>query len=279
MLITFWENPNLKKKKNHVILLLIHINERLVKLNPKRAGLFWPISQPEGGGFCPPLRSRKPIDETSSVWYYWIAMTLPSPLVPKKFRTYLVWRHSDIISDVMSKTRKSPKIAKIMVFRYFFKQKLHFLAMMCIKVCLHMFLLQINQINKINIVEVYPERQKRQKTRFVCNFNGKLVFSLCPARYYATPHHNPRSDFYKNGLKSSARLEEKSHEVSARKNNNRQRYNKKCWRGQILPPPALLGLIYWICQLCQVQRSIYIVDNKQILHFGGRRQSKKCSPI
>ena len=25
-------------------------------------------------------------------------------------------------------------------------------------------------------MEVYPERQKRQKTRFVCNFNGKSVF-------------------------------------------------------------------------------------------------------
>ena len=37
-----------------------------------------------------------------------------------------------------------------MVFRYFFKQKLHLLAMMCVKVCLHMFLLQIglSQINK-----------------------------------------------------------------------------------------------------------------------------------
>ena len=76
-------------------------------------------------------------------------MTLPSPLVPKKIKKFLVRRHSDVISDVMSKTRKSPKIAKIMVFRYFFKQKLHFLAMMCVKVCLQMFLLQINQINKI----------------------------------------------------------------------------------------------------------------------------------
>ena len=41
---------------------------------------------------------------------------------------------------------KNKKIAKIMVFRYFFKQKLHFLAMMCVKICLHMFLLQINEI-------------------------------------------------------------------------------------------------------------------------------------
>ena len=36
-------------------------------LNPKRAGLFGPISQP--GNSAPPPRSRKPIDETSSVWY------------------------------------------------------------------------------------------------------------------------------------------------------------------------------------------------------------------
>ena len=142
------------------------------KRNPKRAGLFGPISQP-GGGFSPPLRSRKPIDKTSSVWHQWIAMTLPSPLVPKKVQTYLVWRHSDIISDVMSKTRKSPKIAKIMVFRYFFKQKLHFLAMMCVKVCLHMFLLQINQINKIKHSESVSWKQK---TRFVCNFHWKSVF-------------------------------------------------------------------------------------------------------
>ena len=35
----------------------------------------------------------------------------------------------------------------------------------------------------------------------------------------------------------------KSHEVSARKNNNRLRYNKKC-RGGRIPPPALLGLIH-----------------------------------
>ena len=37
----------------------------------------------------------------------------------------------------------------------------------------------------------------------------KSLFPLYPARYYATPRHNPRSDFYKNGLKLSARLEEK----------------------------------------------------------------------
>ena len=44
----------------------------------------------------------------------------PESIGSKKVQTYLVWRHSDVINDVMSKTRKSPKIAKIMVFRYFF---------------------------------------------------------------------------------------------------------------------------------------------------------------
>ena len=102
-----------------------------------------------GGGRIPPPK----ISETD--WRNMKCVVLvdsydpPESISTKKVQTYLVRRHSDIISDVMSKTRKSPKIAKIMVFRYFFKQKLHFLAMMCVKVCLHMFLLQINQINKI----------------------------------------------------------------------------------------------------------------------------------
>ena len=55
-----------------------------------------------------------------------------------------------------------------MVFPYFFKQKSHFLAMMCVNVCLHVFLLQINQINKIKHSESVSWKQK---TRFVCNFH------------------------------------------------------------------------------------------------------------
>ena len=133
----------------------------------------------------------------------------------------------------MSKTRKSPKIAQIMVLSFFFKQKLHFLAMMCVKVCLHMFLLQINQINKIKIVEVYPERQKRQKTQFACNFNGKSVFR-CTQRAIKQRHVITLGP--KIVLNQAQGLKEKSQEVSARRNNNRQRYNKKCRRG------ALLGL-------------------------------------
>ena len=40
-----------------------------LELSPKRAGLYGPILQRGGGGDSAPLRSRKPIDETSSVWY------------------------------------------------------------------------------------------------------------------------------------------------------------------------------------------------------------------
>ena len=167
-------------------------------------------------------------------------MTLPSPLVPKKIKKYLVWRHSDVISDVMSKTRKSPKIAKIMVFRHFFKQKLQFLAMMCGKVCLHMFLLQINQINKIKHSGSVSWKTKRQKTRFVCNFNGKSVFRCTQRAITQRRIITLGLIFIKMVLNRAQGLKEKSQEVSAQKNNNRQRYNKKCRRGgRILPPPRL----------------------------------------
>ena len=114
--------------------------------------------------------------------------------------------------------------------------------MMCVKVCLHMFLLQINQINKINIVEVHPERQKRQKTRFVCNFNGKSVFR-CTQR--AITHCRVITlglIFIKMLLNRAQGLKKKSQKVSARKNNNRQRYNKNVEGGERILPPALLGL-------------------------------------
>ena len=118
----------------------------------------------------------------------------PESIGTTKAQTYLVRRHSDIISDVMSKTRKSPKIAKIMVFRYFFKQKLHFLAVMCVKVCLHMFLLQINKIN--NTVKVYSENKKHDLCVIAIENQFLVSFSLDPALYYATPRYNPRSDFF-----------------------------------------------------------------------------------
>ena len=132
---------------------------------------------------------------------------------------------------------KTAKIAKIVVFRYFFKQKLHCLAMMCVKECLHTFLLQINQINKI---KHSGNAQKRQKTRLMCfmciNFNGKLIeFFVDPARYCATQRHDANSDFYKNGLKSSSRLKKKSQEVSVRKMSTSGDITKNVGRGDSAP--------------------------------------------
>ena len=54
---------------------------------------------------------------------------------------------------------------------------------------------------------MHKKDKKRQKTRFTCNFNGKSSLSLF--FYYARQRHNPRSDFFKNGLKSNARLKKK----------------------------------------------------------------------
>ena len=115
----------------------------------------------------------------------------------------------------MSKTRKSPKS---WFFAIFSSKSLHFLAMMCVKVCLHMFLLQINQINKIKH-SGSELKDKKDKKHDLCVISMEnQFFPLYPARYYATPRHNPRSDFYKNGLKLSARLEgKKSRSFSAKK--------------------------------------------------------------
>ena len=65
-------------------------------------------------------------------------------------------------------------------------------------------------------------KQKNYKKHDLCAIsieNQFLVsFSLDPALYYATPRHNPLSDFSKNGLKMSARLEgKKSLSFSAKK--------------------------------------------------------------
>ena len=85
---------------------------------------------------------------------------------------------------------------------------------------------------------MYPERQKRQTTRFVCNFNGKSVFR-CTQRVITQRRVITLGPiFIKMVLNRAQGLKKKSQEVSTRKNNNRQRYNKKCWRGgRILPPP------------------------------------------
>ena len=84
-------------------------------------------------------------------------------------------------------------------------------------------------------MKVYPETKKNTKKHDLCVIsieNQFLVsFSLDPALYYATPRHNPGPIFLKMVLNRAQGLKEKSHEVSARKNNNRLRYNKKCQGG------------------------------------------------
>ena len=116
--------------------------------------------------------------------------------------------------------QKSPKS---WFFAIFSGKSCIFLAMMCVKVCLHMFLLQINQINKIKHRESVSWEQKNTICSYLCVIsieNQFLVsFSLDPALYYATPRHNPRSDFIKNDLKSSARLEGKNSWSFSAKNN------------------------------------------------------------
>ena len=72
-------------------------------------------------------------------------------------------------------------------------------------------------------MEVYPERQ-RQKTRFVCNFNGKSVFRCTQRAITQRRVISLGLIFIKMDLNQAQGLKEKSQEVSAQKNNNRQRY-------------------------------------------------------
>ena len=81
-------------------------------------------------------------------------------------------------------------------------------------------------------MEVYPERQKRQKTRFVCNFNGKSVFRCTQRAITQRRVITLGPIFIKIVLNQAQGLNKKSQEVSARKNNNRQRYNKKNVEGR-----------------------------------------------
>ena len=187
-----------------MVLAALYCNKRMTCfLTLKEPGFLDPShSRGGGGGFRPPK-----ISETD--WRSIKCVVLvdsydpPESIGTKKVQTYLVWRHSDVISDVMSKTRKSPKIAKIMVVRYFFKQKLHFLAMMCVKVCLHMFLLPINQINKIKHSESVSWNQKKYKKHDLCVISIENQFLVSFSLDQAL------SIFFLNGLKSSARLEGK----------------------------------------------------------------------
>ena len=124
----------------------------------------------------------------------------------------------------MSKHENHQKSPKSWFFPIF-SSKVAFLAMMCVKVCLHMFLLQINQINKVKHSESVSWKQK---TRFVCNFHWKSVFRWTQRSITQRRVITLGPIFKKMVLNWAQGLKEKSHEVSEWKNNNQLRYNKKC---------------------------------------------------
>ena len=106
---------------------------------------------------------------------------------------------------------------------------LQFLAMMSVKECLQRFLLQINQINKIKHSGSAQKRLK--KTRFLCNFNVKSIFSLTQRAITRRSVITLGPIFTKMVLNRAQGSKEKSQEVSVRKNVNQRRYNKKLRRG------------------------------------------------
>ena len=112
------------------------------------------------------------------------------------------WRH--VKNTKITKNRQNHGFS--LFSRFFFQGKLHFLAMMCVKVCLHMFLLQINQINKIKHSESVSWKQK---TRFVCNFHWRSVFRWTQRSITQRRVITLGPIFFKNDFKLSARLEEK----------------------------------------------------------------------
>ena len=86
-------------------------------------------------------------------------------------------------------------------------------------------------------MKVYPENKKHDLCVISIENQFLISFSLDSALYNATPHHNPRSDLKKMVLNWAQGLKEKSHEVSARKNNNWLRYNKMSRGVDSVPRP------------------------------------------
>ena len=85
-------------------------------------------------------------------------------------------------------------------------------------------------------MEVHKKDQKKKKRKRqkhdLCVIPMDNQDFVDPERYYATQRHNPMSDFYKNGLKSSARLEaEKVKKFQCEKNVNQLIRLKKMSNG------------------------------------------------
>ena len=128
--------------------------------NPKRAGLFGPISQP-GGGRIPPPPKTSETDRRNIKCVVLLDSYDPLESIGTKKSTNIPcmtpqWRHKwrHVKNTKITKNRQNHG------FSLFFQAKLHFLAMMCVKVCLHVLLLQINQINKIKHSESVSWKQK-----------------------------------------------------------------------------------------------------------------------
>ena len=129
-----------------------------------------------------------------------------------------------------------------MVFRYFFKQKLHFLAMMCVKVCLHMFLLQINQINEIKHSESVSWNQKNAKKHDLCviSIENQVLVSFSFTQRSITQRRviTPGPIFLKMVLNWAQGLKEKVMKFQREKITTGWDITKNVEWGRI-PPPRL----------------------------------------
>ena len=78
-------------------------------------------------------------------------------------------------------------------------------------------------------MKVYPENKKKHDLCVISIENQFLVSFSLDQRSITQRHVITLGPiFLKMVLNQAQGLKEKSHEVSARKNNNRLRYNKKC---------------------------------------------------
>ena len=74
--------------------------------------------------------------------------------------------------------------------------------------------------------------------------------------------------FIKMVLNRAQGFKEKSQEVSARKNNNQQRYNKKCRRGGRIPPPGSFRVKLPHAQADQSSFNSNCIRLNHIFNFG-----------
>ena len=94
-------------------------------------------------------------------------------------------------------------------------------------------------------MKVYPENKKHDLCVISIENQFLVSFSLDPALYYATPRHNPRSDFLKMVLNWAQGLKEKVMKFQREKITTGWDITKNVEGGgfrPLPPPPSLLGL-------------------------------------